>query len=140
MNNSYIFQDMDSRIIKRTSLIKYLILNLQSSSYHVLRAIIGHLTRLLANKSKKRIRELVKQLALCLTRSGELQSMLLVHFILRHGSSIFASHQPLSQIDNLTALDDWHQFYSLADKDIQLENEKDTERQIPLHEIRTSNK
>ena len=126
---------MDDRKIKRISFIRYLILNLKPSAYHTLSAIIGHLTVLLAKKSKQKIQELTKPLALCLTRSGELQSMLLVHLILRHASSIFASHRPPNQVADVMAFDDWHQFYNLTDKDIQSMNGEDVETQILLHEI-----
>lgn len=126
---------MDDRKIKRISFIRYLILNLKPSAYSTLSAIIGHLTVLLAKKSKQKIQELTKPLALCLTRSGELQSMLLVHLILRHASSIFASHRPPNQVADVMAFDDWHQFYNLTDKDIQSMNGEDVETQILLHEI-----
>ena len=61
--------------------------------------------------------------------------MLLVQLILGHASSIFASHRLPSQVDNKMTFDDWHQFYSLTDKDIQPMNREDVETQILLHEV-----
>ncbi|KAL8791113.1 MAG: hypothetical protein Q9195_006057 [Heterodermia aff. obscurata] len=131
----YSFQGFEHRKNKRISFIKYLILNLKTSAYHTLQAIIGHLTALLAKNAKQKIQELVEPLALCLTGSGELQSMLLVHLILRHASSIFASRRQPSQVANVMSYDDWHHFYSLPDKDIQSMSGEDVETQILLHEI-----
>lgn len=130
----YTFQGIDDRKTKRIFFIKFLIRTLQPSTYRTLRAIIGHLSRL-SKKSVRRTSGLVKPLAFCLTWSGEVQSMLLVHLILGHASSIFASHRPPSQVDNVMTFDDWHHFYSLSDKDIQSVNGKDVETQILLHEI-----
>ena len=130
----YRFQRIDDRKTKRIFFIKFLISTLQPGTYNTLRAIIGHLSRL-SKKSKRRTSGLVKSLAFCLTWSGEEQSILLVHLILGHTSSIFASQRQPSQADDVMTFDDWHQFYSLTDKDIHSMNGEDVETQILLHEI-----
>ena len=129
------FQEIDHRGIKRIFFIKFLLRTLQPSTYHTLRAIFSYLSKLLEKESKRRVSYLVKPLAFCLTWHGELGSMLLVHLILKHASYMFASHKPPSQADNVMTFDDWHQFYSLTDKDIQSMSREDVETQILLHEI-----
>ena len=135
VNKFLLFQRMDNRETKRIFFIKFLIRTLQPSTYRTLCAIIGHLSRLLGKQSKQKASDLLKPLSFCLTWSEELQSMLLVRLILRHANSIFTSSRPPSQITDVMAFDEWHQFYRLTGKDIQSMKREEVETQILLHEI-----